>query len=135
MGRYDKDEEVEEKKGFSLQTVYRNKKTGKIEREDYYIARYVQQGGGSVVYFERPAGSGNIWNGQGEAIGRWDKTKPEGKRFIAGEPHIEWNPPETQDQKIAKENAALKAELAALKAEQNSKSAMKTMATKKDQGA
>lgn len=134
MGRYDQQDVEEVKPGFNLKTVYRNAKTGKIEKEDYYIARYVKQGEGSVVYFERPAGSRNIWNGQGEAIGRWDETKPEGQRFIAGAPHIEFVMPETVDQKIARENAQLKAELAAIKAEREVKAAPAT-AKKKDQGA
>lgn len=126
---------AEEKKdeGFSLIVQHRDPKTGAIVREDPYILRRVSNGaaGGVSSYWERPAGSGNLFNKRNQPIGRWDKTQPEGKRFIKDAPHIAWEPPLTEDQKVSKENAALKAELAALKAEQ----AKKAQPQKKDQGA
>lgn len=122
--------------GFDLRVDFRHPKTGLVVKRNPYVLRTVKEGGGSVSYFERPVGSGNIWDAKGNAIGRWDKTKPEGERFLKGEKHIEWTPPETADQKLARESAAnsarikeLEMELAAIKAEKNAQ------AKKKDQGA
>ena len=122
--------EEEKEKGFPLKVTYRNSKTNLITKKDPYIMRVVSDGaGGKSELFERPAGSGNLFNKKGEAIGRWDKTKPEGKRFLKDEKHIEWTPPLTEDQKLAKSLISkdarieeLEKELASIKAEKKAKS-------------
>ena len=138
---FDEPEVQETPKGFDLTTHRRDPKTGLVIESDPYILRILggTDGGKSRVW-ERPAGSGNLWDKSNQPIGRWDKTQPEGKRFIAGAPHVEWTPPETKDQKLArslveKESKIneLERELAAIKAEEKKKTP--TPAQKKDQGA
>lgn len=115
----------EEVIGFDKRVTFRDPKTGQVVRTDPYIRRVcAKEGGGSTRYWERPAGSGNLWDSNGNAIGRWDATKPEGERFQKDAPHVAWERPQTEDDKLANaliaqanENAALKAELEALKAE------------------
>lgn len=116
----------EEVKGFDTKVTHRDPRTGQIVRRDPYIKRVCsKEGGGVARYFERPAGSGNLWDKQGNPVGRWDGSKPEGERYLKNAAHIAWERPKTEDEKLAaelisreQENAALKAELAAMKAEQ-----------------
>lgn len=141
-GREEEVEEVKEE-GFSLLVTHRHPKTGLVTKKDPYILRVVREGGNKVRYFERPAGSGNLWNKKGEPIGRWDASKPEGDRFLKGAEHVQWTPPETEDQKLARSVAEkdariqeLEKELAAIEAEKSARSAGKVSAqAKKDQGA
>lgn len=102
-----------------LRVTYRNMKTGMVEKKDPYILRVVGEGGNKAQYWERPAGSGNLWSHAhgGKAIGRWDASQPEGKRFLKDAPHIDWQPPETEDQILARKYATQEAEIKALKAE------------------
>ena len=127
-----------EPQGFDLEVTKRNAKTGLVVERNPYILRVVGEGTNKKQYLERPAGSGNLWNFKGEAVGVWDKTKKEGERFIAGAKHAEWHPPLTEDEKVAIENAELHKELQALKAELAKKAAPKegAKASKKpDKGA
>lgn len=96
--------EEEKTKGFSLVVHKRDEKTGLVLSEDPYILRTVSlgQSGDKARVWERPKGSGNLWDNDNNPIGRWDKTKPEGKRFLKDEPHIAWTAPETKDQKLAR---------------------------------
>lgn len=119
--------EQEEVRSWPPRVTYRNAKTGLVERQDPYIMRTVgsKDNRNRVNYVEYPAGSGNLWSKDWKPIGRWDATKPEGSRFLKDEPHQAWAPPETQDQKLAKEMALdkqkiaeLERELAAIQAEQ-----------------
>lgn len=127
---YDETKETEAPKGFDLVTHKRDPKTGLVIEKDPYILRVLGAAdGGKTRVWERPAGSGNLWDKSNTPIGRWDKTQPEGKRFIAGAEHIAWTPPETNDQKLArslveKESkiSELERELAAIKAEEKKKS-------------
>jgi len=119
-------------KGFDLIVTHRDEKTGRVIRTNPYIMRVVAaDGGGRSRYWERPAGSGNLFDRWGKPVGRWDNTKPVDQRFVKGAAHVAWEAPLTEDQKVSRENAALKAELASLKAEQTKKA----QPTKKDQGA
>lgn len=131
------------KQKFDLVVTKRHPRTGEIISHSPYILRVVGEIGSSekMRLWERPAGSGNLFDKDNNPIGRWvteekvvrGKTVKEGK-FVEGAAHIEWTPPMTKDQKIAKENATLKAEIAALKAERGAKSET-TATTKKDKGA
>lgn len=119
--------------GFDTRVTHRDPKTGRIVRQDPYIMRTVRKdGGGSAQYFERPAGSGNLFDGQNRPIGRWDPTKKEGERFLAGQAHIAWERPKTEDEKLQAQLIAaetktkiLEAELAAVKAEAKKKAPVK----------
>lgn len=130
-----------EKKGFDLTVTHRDEKTGLITHTTPYVLRVCGEQGSDqkARYWERPKGSGNLFDKHNNPIGRWitEEKVIKGKRVNAGKydpdaAHIEWHPPMTVDQIIAQENAALKAELASLKAETEKKSAQ---AQKKTQGA
>lgn len=116
--------------------TYRNAKTGLVERQDPYIMRTVgssdPKNRDRANYMEYPAGSGNLYDRNWEPCGRWDANKPEGQRYLKDATHIAWNPPETQDHKLAKEVAQkdvriaeLEKELASIQAEKEVKSAPK----------
>lgn len=130
---------AEKKERFDLTVTHRNPKTGLITHQDPYILRQFDHPElGRIKAFERPKGSGNLFDRDNNPMGRWEREETVhlgktiyGGKFVKDAPHIEWNPPETQDQIVARENAALKAELAAMKAE----AAKKTGSGKKDQGA
>lgn len=137
--------EVEETKSWPPKVTYRNAKTGLVDRQEPYIFRTV----GSLEkgsrdrrnYVEFPAGSGNLWDSKWNAVGRWDKDAPEGKRFKEGEAHVVWTAPETEDQKLAKEMAQksvriaeLEKELAAIQAEREVKKPEIKTAAKKEAG-
>lgn len=132
--------EEKQEQFFNTKVTYRDDKTGQIIKQDPYIMRSCKKdGGGSAHYFERPAGSGNLYDGQGRPVGRWDVSKPEGERFIADAKHIAWERPKTEDEKLASrliaadaKNKALEAELAAMKAEKVAKTAPKDTKTTKE---
>jgi hypothetical protein len=133
----------DEPKSWPPKVTHRHPKSGHIIKQDNYIMRTVgstdKNNRDRINYVEYPAGSGNLWDKKWNAIGRWDKNAPEGKRFIKGEAHALWAPPETEDQVLAKEMAQdkqriaeLEKELAAISAEKADK---KSAPTKKDSGA
>jgi hypothetical protein len=141
--RADDDIETPRQK-FDLMVTHRHPKTGQIIKHDPYILRVCGEIGSSEKsqYWERPAGSGNLYDAQMNPVGRWEyedkvikgKAVKVGK-LVEGAAHIAWAPPETQDQKISRENAALKAEIAALKAEQAKAAAPAKTEKKQDKGA
>jgi hypothetical protein len=130
--------ENNEPKRFDLIVHHRDPKTGLVVKSDPYILRVVGETGSSEKsqYWERPAGSGNLFDKENNPIGRWvyEEVTIKGKKvrkgkFEAGVEHIAFERPMTADQKLAqaviestRENDALKAELAALKAESEKKS-------------
>lgn len=135
-------EETEDVKAWPPKVTYRNRKTGQVERQEPYIMRTVgsKDNRNRVNYLEFPAGSGNLWDAKWNAIGRWDASKPEGQRFLKDAPHVAWVPPETGDQKLAREMAQdrmriaeLEKELASIKAESDGVKAKPS--SKKDSGA
>lgn len=118
--------EIKEEKmeGFDIRVTHRDPKSGAVVRQDPYILRVIGEGGNKRKLFERPKGSGNLWNRQGEPIGRWVKGE-----FVEGEPHVEFTPPPTQDQLLAQSLvqkdsriAELERELQAIQAESDAKS-------------
>lgn len=111
-----------QKQGFDFLVTHRDRKTGAITHKNPYIMRVIASPeGGKTKIFERPVGSGNIWNAKGEPIGRWVNNS-----FKKGEAHIEFIAPKTEDQKL-KESllsqqariAELEKELLSVKAEEN----------------
>lgn len=131
-------------KGFNLVVTHRDEKTGLVTRRDPYTLRVVASpDGGKTRYWERPAGSGNLFNKNNEPIGRWvidEKTK-RGK-FVASEKHVEFTPPPTEDQILRQQMtqdkariAELEKELTALRIEKEKKTAPAQAEAKKTQGA
>jgi hypothetical protein len=107
-------------KRFDLQVTHRDNKTGKVIRNNPYIARVIKaEDGGKTTVFERPAGSGNLWDKKDAPVGRWENGS-----WKKEATHVEFQVPETQDDKLkrsliekdVKLAAALK-ELEAIKAE------------------
>lgn len=126
----------EQVKGFNIKVTHRDPVTGEVTKSDPYTLRQpLGQSGARASYFERPPGSGNLFDPKGNPAGRWDASKPEGKRHMPDAEHVAYVLPPTEDQKIAQENAALKAELAAIKAQQEKSLGDIKGAKKKDQGA
>lgn len=122
--------------GFDLIVTKRDEHTGLVTGKNPYILRYIAGAdGGKVRLWERPAGSGNIWNKKNEPAGRYTREMKAGKWVSTYEPeasHIEWSAPETQDEKLAHkltaqeaQIAALQKELASVKAESSVKAAGK----------
>lgn len=127
-------------KGFDLTVTHRHPKTGLVTHTDPYILRVIASGDGKVRVWERPAGSGNLWDKHNKPCGRWDKSKPEGERYLKDAEHIAWTAPETSDAKVARESAEkdvkiaeLEKELAAIRAEREAKAPVAQ--AKKNQGA
>lgn len=101
------------KQGFDLQVTFRDEKTGQIIKTNPYCLRIVGNPDGTRMrLWERPVGSGNIWNKKGEPAGRWINGK-----FAKGEPHIAFEAPLTEDQKLAKSLVDKDARIAALEKE------------------
>ena len=133
-GTFKKQQQLEESTIWPPKVTYRNPKTGLIEKQDNHTFRVVgsSTSGDRLQVLEYPAGSGNLFDAKMQPVGRWDKTKPEGQRFLKGEKHVEWNPPETEDVKLARALAekdvkiqALEKELAEAQAEREAKSEKK----------
>lgn len=113
-------------KGFDLIVTHRDPKTGQVIKSTPYILRVCGEQGSDqkARYWERPKGSGNLFDKHNNPVGRWiyeDKIV-KGKKVKVGKydekaEHIKWVPPLTEDQKIAQKNAALEAEVASLRAE------------------
>lgn len=106
-------------KGFDLQVTRRDPKTGLVISNNPYTMRVIASAdGGKTRIFERPVGSGNMWDKKGNPIGRWltdEKTK-KGK-FVPGVEHMVFSPPETDDQKLARSLTEKEARIAELEKE------------------
>lgn len=140
-----------QQKGFDLVVTHRDEKTGQITRTEPYILRVIGEVGSNEKsrLWERPAGSGNLFDKKGNPVGRWvyEEKSVKGKKvrtgkFVPDVEHVEFVPPQTEDQKLRYEMtenkakiAELERELAAIKAEKEKKSAPAQPAQKKDQGA
>jgi hypothetical protein len=128
-------------KGFDLRVTHRDEKTGLVTHTDPYTLRVMGEGSAKVRYWERPAGSGNLFDKKGKPAGRWDKTQPEGKRLLADVEHVAVIPVLTQDQKLRQQMTEDKAKIAQLEREVASIKAEKEKARpapapqKKDLGA
>jgi hypothetical protein len=135
--------DTEEAKTWPPKVTHRNPKTGQVIRQDNYIMRTVgsldKNNRDRVNYVEFPAGSGNLWSKNWEPAGRWDAKQPEGKRYLKDAVHVDWTPPETQDQVLAKEMAQDKQRIAQLEKElsaiRDEQADVKSVAKKKDSGA
>jgi len=125
-------EQEVKKQGFDLTVTHRDPHTGLITHRNPYTLRIVASSDGSKQrLWERPSGSGNIWDRHGNPAGRFEKTIVEGKsvgKFVAGAKHKEFVKPLTADQLLAnslvtKDSriAELEKELANIRADQENK--------------
>lgn len=123
----------EQNQGFDLMVTHRDPKTGLIVRNDpYTLVVGSAEGGGKSQLFERPSGSGNVWNKRGQAIGRFIRDEKTGKRkYDASAIHVEFIPPETEDQKLARSLVEKDDRIAQLEKEL---AGIKTEAKKKNEG-
>lgn len=105
-------EEVK-RKVFDTVVTYRDAQTGLVTSQNPYILRVVGSGeGGRTRYYERPKGSGNLFNAKGEAVGRWVEGK-----FQKGAEHVAYVPPKSEKEQLAEALAAKELALAAREAE------------------
>lgn len=114
-----------ENKGFDLKVTHRDEKTDEITHKTPYTLWVIDR----RKLWERPVGSGNIWDKKGNAIGRLvvdPKTRK--AEFKEGVEHMAFVAPETEDQKLARslidkdrQIKALEAELMSMKAETKKK--------------
>lgn len=129
--------EEETPKGFDLVVTHRDPKTGLVVRENPYILRVIGETGSSEKQrlWERPKGSGNLFDKHNNPVGRWvyeDKIV-KGKKIRVGSydekaEHVAFTPPPTKDQLLAQgiserdvKIAELERELNAIKAENEKK--------------
>jgi len=133
-------------KGFNLQVTYRDEKTGQITHTDPYILRVMGEEGSRAKsrMWERPAGSGNLFDKHNNPIGRWvtKEEKVGGKMikkgtYVPTAEHIAWEKPLTKDQMLSKQMGEQQTRIAELEKELASITAEKTQssAPKKDKGA
>lgn len=117
--------QAEQNQGFDLMVTHRDPKTGLITKQDPYvlIVSAASEGGKSRMW-ERPKNSGNLWNKKGEPIGRFVRDEKGKRKYDATAKHVEFIPPETDDQKLARSVvekddriAQLEKELAGIKAD------------------
>lgn len=99
-----------------------NEKTGKILAYQPYVMHTF--GEANVVIYERPPGSGNMFNAQGESIGRYEFKKDSGGTWSKfSDDHIATKPHPIDEKEALRERLeTTEAELAALKAERDDKS-------------
>lgn len=103
--RHQMEQEEAADQGFNLVVHHRDEKTGLVTKVDSYTLRVCAAAdGGKTQLWERPKNSGNIFNKQGEPIGRWEMdAKTKKGKFVADAAHIAFVPPLTEDQKLAQE--------------------------------
>lgn len=129
---------------FDLRVTVKNAKTGEVIKHQPYNLHC----DGKDKYFERPIGSGNLFYGSGQPAGRWMRN-PDWKKgssvpeYYANTEaeHVEFEVTQARQltveamQAAEADNASLRAELAALKAEKEGKSeANLSMKDKYEQG-
>lgn len=118
--------EQETQKPFDLVVHQRDPKTGLVIKEDAYNLRVCDAGnGGRTRTYERPKGSGNLFEKSGKPCGRWVEGK-----YVEGAKHVVFVAPLTNDQKLAAENISNKARIAELELK-----LIEMEAKKKDKGA
>jgi len=111
--------------GFDLTVTHRNQYGEIVKQDPYTLIVSAGSDGGKVKLWERPKGSGNVWNRKGEPIGRYLRDERTGRgKFHAGAPHVEVvapASPEEMYEKLTKDQAArikaLESELRAMQAE------------------
>lgn len=111
----------QEKPKFDLVVTHRDPKSGLVTKTTPYILRVCGETGSSekTQMWERPAGSGNLFDKEMNPVGRWvyEEQKVKGKMVRVGhhEPeaeHIVFVPPMTADEKLRHEMAETQVKLA-----------------------
>lgn len=116
--------------GFDLKVTHRDDKTGLVLHTDPYIMRVIGEERARV--FERPVGSGNLFNKKNEPCGRWVKDEKGKGTWDKKAEHIAFVKPPTADEKLAQSVlekdsriAELEKELAAIRGEASKKAKAK----------
>lgn len=133
-----------EKPKFDLTVTHRDPKSGVVTHTTPYILRRCGEAGSSekTDLWERPSGSGNLFDKEMNPVGRWiyEEKKIKGKVVKVGHhdpeaEHIVFVPPMTADEKLRHEMAETQVklaeaqkELAAIKAEREKASTPKKSA-------
>lgn len=98
----------------------RDRETGALIRLQHYTAHHM----GDEKMYEQPPGSGNMYDVAGRAIGRWE-SHIQGKNTIwkrISEEHIEAKVAMlNKEEYLESQNDMLRAELAAMRTEENAK--------------
>lgn len=121
----------EAKKEFDIKVTHRDERTGLITHKTPYILRVSgAEGGGKTRTWERPPGSGNLFDKKGNPVGRRVKDAQGRWSTDPKAEHVAFVPPLTEDQKLSRSVvekdqriSALEAELASLRVEADKKSA------------
>lgn len=108
---------------FDARVHIRNEKTGALVKKQHYAWHMF----GDKKMFERPIGSGNMFNQAGEPIGKWEMNKENGHwaKVSDVQENAESYEMVGTVEDLIDENSELKAELAALKAEKETKTEVK----------
>jgi len=109
---------------FDHRTHIRNSVTGRLVAHQPYSTHFV----GDKTLMERPLGSGNMFTPHGEPAGRYEMR--DGHLVKVSDTHTDISA-RSEVRTIEDENAALRAELAALKAETQAKTEAKPQAPAK----
>ena len=106
-----------------------NEKTGQILAYQPYAMHIF--GDSKEQIFERPMGSGNMYNAKGESIGRWEQDKKTGHWKKFADEHIPTKPiPVNVEERLSEELDAANAEIAQLKSELEKRQAAEKRAKK-----
>lgn len=104
---------------FDLVVTHRDAKSGAVISSNPYLMTVIQTENGRMRLFERPPGSGNLYDKNNLPVGRWkyeDDGKGKKKKiFDEGAEHVAYQKPETKDQKLARTVLEKEAEIAELK--------------------
>lgn len=114
MGKQQQGEE------FDLKVHTRDEKSGAIIDSNPYTMTVISNEQGRTRIFERPPGSGNLFDKNNNPIGRWDYSKDaKGKKtksWNQDAKHLAFEKPLTNDQKLARQVIEKDAEIAELRA-------------------
>lgn len=116
---------VKERSKFDIVVTKRDPVTGQVVGRNPYTLRVVGREGSNdrTETYERPVGSGNLFDAQDRPAGRWIAESFDAKgKFIPGKhdseaQHIEFKVPETKDQMLARESISKDAKIVELQRE------------------
>lgn len=106
---------TKQQEGFDLIVTHRDPKSGAVVSSNPYVMTVIQSGEGRLRLFERPPGSGNLFDKKNQPVGRWEKDDKGVKTYNKDAAHVVYLKPETQDQKLAREVMEKSLEIEALK--------------------
>lgn len=104
----------EKRNAFDVTVTHRDPLTGVVVRQDPYKLTIKQTEQGRLSLYERPPGSGNLYDAQNKPCGRW-KFEDGIKLYDPKAAHIKVEPKETEEQKFARKLREIEAENERLK--------------------